>query len=311
MKRVLIFGMGAVLGVLSLSQCGMLKNSASAMALKAQRLKDDGEANRFDVNEGNTGGGGIAGVGNVSPRVRASQLPDEDDIVWAPEDPNEPIQQLEELWQKPVKDSWYVSYDEAMTASRQSGKPVLIWFTHSGSSPLCKVLSAELFSTNLFEKWASEKVIRLRVDSAVYDDNEDLKARKIEYVKKLKKRYKILGAPVVLMVSPREAIFGRYVGYRSGDPGFYLGRLKNSYRVAMEDYGKWRDEMEEKGYRVWHDRRGRTVFAKLLRYSKGRLLLVEPDGTKSQTTESKLSRADRDWVKRKKQEYESAQLRRG
>lgn len=305
--KLLLMNVGSLLGMLTVSVltllcsgCGALKTSGNAIALKAQQLKADGAEDNFNVNQGNSGGSASSGLLGMTARVNTGQLPNEADIVWAPEDPDQPIEQLEELWSKPIKDAWYDSYEEAMQTSRQSGRPVLIWFTNSASSPTCKLLSAELFSRSQFKSWADEKVIRLRVDANILDDNDDRRVRKEEYVNDLKKRYKVLGAPVVVLISPRGSVFGKYRGYKSGDPVYYLGRLKNAQRVATRDYGQWREEMEKKGYRVWHDRKGRSLFAKLLRYSKGRVLLIEPDGKKSQTVESRLSKEDRNWIQEQK-----------
>lgn len=280
------------------SSCGMIGNSATAMKQKADKMRSNKDAH--DINDSNSGGGALAGLAGITPQVNTSRLPAESDILWAPEDPNAPIEELEELWTQPLKTDWYISYDEALSAARREGKPVLIWFTDSKSSPTCKQLSNEVFSVKQFENWADENVVRLRIDSYVRDDNEDRLDRKIEYVKNLKERYKVLGSPVVLMLSPRGTVFGRYVGYKSGSADFYFGRLKQSHHVSMSDYGEWKESMEKRGYRVWHDNRGRTVFAKLLRYSNGQLLLVEPDGRKSRTTEKKLSPEDRQWLENEK-----------
>lgn len=272
----------------------MLQNSASAIQQKASG------GDSHDINDNNSGGGTLGGLAGLTPQVTASQLPAESDIVWAPEDPNAPIAELEELWTQPLKTEWYVSYDEAISAARREGKPVLIWFTNSKSSPTCKQLSNEVFSVKQFEDWADEHVVRLRVDSFIQDDDEDRLARKHEYVENLKEQYKILGAPVVIMISPRKTVFGRYVGYKSGGADFYFGRLKHSYDIAMDDYGEWKESMEKRGYRMWHDNRGRAVFAKLVQYHKGQLLLVEPDGRRSRTSEKKLSPEDKRWIENEK-----------
>jgi hypothetical protein len=57
--------------------------------------------------------------------------------------------------------------------------------------------------------------------------------------------------------------------------------------------------MESKGYRTWSDARGRAVFAKVVRYRKGKIWLVEPDGKKSYALVSKLSTEDRQYIERK------------
>lgn len=267
-------------------------------------LGDDDEKSQKEEDPGQpitaeNGGGLLAGLSDVNPQVNAHLLPAEDDIVWAEEDPNKPMA-LDEVWSKPTQSDWYVSYKKALNDSRKSGKPLLIWFTNSASSPTCKLLSNELFSTSQFKDWADENVILLRLDSNVQESDDHLRTQKREYIDGLKRRYKVLGAPVVQVLSPRGNSYGNYRGYRSGDPGFYFGRLKTAQVNAKNDYGRWRENLEKKGYRMWHDLRGRTLFAKLLRYSKGDVLLVEPDGTKSKTHESKLSSDDARWINEQK-----------
>ena len=101
---------------------------------------------------------------------------------------------------------------------------------------------------------------------------------------------------VVLVLSPRGSEFGKYRGFKSGDAVFYFGRLKNAHRNAVLDYGQWREELERKGYRVWHSHSGRKVFAKPRRLVDDTLHLITPDGALSKTSLSKLSPEDRAWV---------------
>lgn len=224
------------------------------------------------------------------------QLYSEESIVWADEDPTKPMEALDELWEREPQDSWYESYSEAMRISRKEGKPVLLWFTNMRSNTASKALMDEVFSQAKFEEWANESVICLRIDSNVQDGDADRRERKRDYVRKLRKRYKVMGAPVVLMLSPRGTQFGKYRGYKKGDPLFYFGRLKSGYRNAMEDYGNWREEYESKGYRVWHDHKGRKVFAKPISLKDGVLMLKDPEGKRSKTSLKKLSAEDRAWV---------------
>ena len=62
---------------------------------------------------------------------------------------------------------WEESETIAKQRAAREGKPLLIWFTDSARSPMCKALNQELFSTPDFGMWASEKIIRLRVDANV------------------------------------------------------------------------------------------------------------------------------------------------
>jgi hypothetical protein len=173
---------------------------------------------------------------------------------------------------------------------------------------MCKALNEELFSTPDFEKWAAENLIRLRVDANVQVDDPDLsladkESRLVDlknHVARLKKQYKVLGHPVVVMLNPAGEKIGQYRGYKRGDADFTWGLIKQGEAASSHAYQGWRTSMEKKGYREWRDRQERKVFAKLVSYADGALTLIEPDGTRSRTHENKLSDADRAWIAEQK-----------
>ena len=98
------------------------------------------------------------------------------------------------------------------------------------------------------------------------------------------------------MLSPRGTQFGKYRGYKTGGSLFYFGRLKSAHRNALADYGNWREEYEAKGYRIWHDNKGRKVFAKPVSLKSGEITLKNPEGKRSKTSLKKLSPPDQAWV---------------
>ncbi|HEY8962550.1 MAG TPA: thioredoxin family protein [Luteolibacter sp.] len=253
------------------------------------------------------GGSPVTPGGNVAPAPL--NFTPESDIAWTdPDHPEAGIPELNTLLEGPKRGPWEENDKEAFRRASREGKPVLIWFTDSKNSPGCKALSAELFSKGEFESWAKERFVRLRVDSQIRQRDPNLsldeaatkEATLREYTATLKKRYKVLGHPTVLVLSPDGEVIGRYKGYKSGDADYFWGLLKQGDTVAQKRYGEWRAGMEKKGYREWQDRSGRKVFAKLLAYSEGKLLLVEPDGARSKTTEARLSDADREWIRQQK-----------
>jgi thioredoxin-related protein len=234
--------------------------------------------------------------------------PEEDIVYTDPDNPDAGIPELTDLLSNAKRGPWEQSETIARRISMREGKPLLIWFTDSASSPMCKAVSQELFSTNDFGKWATEKLVRLRVDAEIKIDDPDLDLGSSEdrrvalknYNAELKKRYKILGYPSLVMLNPSGEVIGRYRGYKRGEADFLWGQLKHSEAVAAESYKGWRSGLEKKGYREWQDRRGRKVFAKLTSYSQGTLTFIEPDGTRSRTQEDNLSDADRTWIAEQK-----------
>ena len=278
-------------GMLAMTGCQSLKEAGGEM--KELVGMDD------QVIEQDRSPGKLKDLSSITPVVNIGQenLYSEDKIVWADEDPDKPMEELEGLWKQGPKDHWLRSYEMAMKEARVKGMPVMIWFTNSRSAATSKSLADELLDTSDFEAWASDHVVRLRVDSFIQDDDAKRADKKRDYVQRLRKQYKVLGAPVVVMLSPRGTQFGKYTGYRPGAPEFFMGRLKQSQKLALEDHANWRQEYEARGYRVWHDLKGRKVFAKPISLKEGTLGLVSPEGKRSQTSVKRLSAQDQLWIK--------------
>jgi hypothetical protein len=260
-------------------------------------------------------GQAVAAGGNVQAQALAvaNATPDSEVFFTDPDAPDDLAPELSKLLESQSKGPWEQSETVAKQRASREGKPLLIWFTDSSvsGSAMSKALSEELFSTSDFEKWASEHLVRLRVDANVRagGDNPNFSldqkmSRETEirnYVTELKKRYKVIGHPVVLMLNPSGEVIGRYRGYKRGEAAYFWGLIKQGEAVASNAYKNWREKLGKKGYREWQDPRGRKVFAKLAAYQDGNLLLIEPDGTRSKTKESNLSSADRDWLKQQKE----------
>ena len=123
------------------------------------------------------------------------------------------------------------------------------------------------------------------------------------YVARMKKTYKALGYPTVILLNPSGEVIGRYCGYKRGDAEYFWGRLKHGEAVSASAYQSWRAGLEKKGYREWQDNKNRNVFAKLTGYANGTLTLIEPDGTRSRTQEKILSDKDRAWIAEQKKRH--------
>ena len=241
----------------------------------------------------------------ATPAVAANITPDSEIVFTDPDNPEAKLPELATLLAAPQRGPWEESETIAKQRAAREGKPLLIWFTDSARSPLCKALADELFSTPAFEKWASEKLIRLRIDAKIQDTNPNLSLDEKEtrladirnYVARMTKTYKALGCPSVFLLNPSGEVIGRYRGYKRGQAAYFWGQLKHGEEVSATAYKSWRASLENKGYREWHDRQQHKVFAKPTSYSNGILLLIEPDGTRSRTHESKLCDEDRAWLK--------------
>ena len=255
-------------------------------------------------------GTAVVAGGNIPAGAAAVNFTPSEDIVYTdPDNPDAVIPELATVLSGPKRGPWEESETIAKQRSVREGKPLLIWFTDSQSSPMCKAISQELFSTNDFGNWATENLVRLRVDSANIktddpdadlSDSEDYRARVKAYYVALKKRYKVMGYPALVVLSPNGEVVGQYRGYKRGNAKFVWGQLKQAHAISMESYKGWRAGMEKKGYREWQDRGDRKIFAKLVSYSKGELVLIEPNGSRARTKEASLSDKDRAWIAEQK-----------
>jgi len=247
----------------------------------------------------------VPGGNAAAPSAPVNLTPDEEIVFTDPDNPEANLPELSTLLAAPKRRGpWEESETIAKQRAAREGKPLLIWFTDSARSPMCKALSQELFSNPDFEKWAAERLIRLRVDANAQADDPNLsldeKNSKLvdmkNYVTRLKKTYKVLGHPSVLMLNPSGEVIGRYRGYKRGEADYFWGLIKHGEAVSASAYQDWRASLEKKGYREWQDRKERKVFAKLTGYSNGTLTLIEPDGTRCRTHENQLSDNDRAWI---------------
>jgi thiol-disulfide isomerase/thioredoxin len=60
--------------------------------------------------------------------------------------------------------SWHDSFENALTESGQTGRPILAIFTGSDWCPHCKTLEDHVLDTPAFADWARERVVLLEID---------------------------------------------------------------------------------------------------------------------------------------------------
>ena len=241
---------------------------------------------------------------------KSIQLTPLDDLVFTGDAQSaEDVEELTKVLAAAKSDpAWENSEAVARVRSVREGKPLLIWFTNSARSPLCKVLERELFTNPEFESWAGEHLVRLKVDAVFVSrgttmsfDEADEKAYAVKVqAEALKKRYRVMGFPALVVLKPGGEVLGHIRGYQSGEATLVWGRLKHMASVASQGYRQWRANLEAKGYREWKNPAGRSIFAKLASYKEGDILLIDPDGARFRTHESKLSKEDQAWIEEQK-----------
>lgn len=280
---------------------GMMSGSGGASAARYKETSDDVAVGTAPVEAGFlptrvTEGTFVDGV----------ELPTDDQIVWAEMDPNAEVELGKDFVERPKqKGPWYRSFRQARRESMRTGKPLLIWFTRTGSpaSPMCARLKREVFAAHDFGDWADENLIRLKVDASggERETNEfgqiaSSQIEKRKYAEKLKEQFHVMGHPTLIVVQPDGAVYTQERGYDRGGKKELWGKLKNAVLTIKHNHDIWERNMAAKGYRRWKGKNGQEVFAKLLRYREPYLLLAEPDGHKIKTSQKDLSKADRGWI---------------
>jgi len=247
-------------------------------------------------------GGNVVTPGGNIPGTAPAITPEDELVFTDPDNPDAGIPELSSVLTAPKKGPWEKDETVARRRSYREGKPLLILFTDSMANPMCKAIDQELFARHDFGDWADEKLVRLRVDvnERLEDASHDERIRAKNRATELKKRYKVLGHPSLLVLNPSGEVIGRYRGYSRGQADFTWGQIKHAEIVSTNSNREWRSNLEKKGYREWQDNKGRKVFARLVSYSKGELVLVEPDGFQSKTHENRLSDSDQTWIKQQK-----------
>ncbi|MFT5303319.1 MAG: thiol:disulfide interchange protein [Mariniblastus sp.] len=119
---------------------------------------------------------------------------------------------------EPVKLTiWHDSYENAVAASRESGKPILADFTGSEWCSWCVKLKRDVFETPEFKAWARDNVVLLELDYPSPRKPAGMFAQQGPIQKQnaaLKDRYSISSFPTVLMLNPNGDVLGK-LGYKN------------------------------------------------------------------------------------------------
>lgn len=232
-----------------------------------------------------------------------------EDIVWTTPDQTEDAlsEELQEILGRERKDDgpWLRSYRRAVSKAQGEGKPLLIWFTDSRRSALCKKIDRDVFAKPGFEEWAQDRIVKVAVDKEVGDrtslDSEGAQAAaRYKYNEKLRRKYKVLGYPTIILQMPDGRIKRTMRGFTNADSELYFGQLQGDVKEAQEEIASWRASLQAKGYRDWKSRDGASIFCKLVKYTPERVTLVNAMGRRYKVPVSRLSAADQAWLEAEK-----------
>jgi len=118
---------------------------------------------------------------------------------------------------------WITDFGQAASYAKNSGLPILLYFTGSDWCPPCIRLKDEVFSKQEFKDYAKESLILLELDFP-RDKPQSNEMREANAT--LRDRFKVTGYPTVILMDGNEQEIAR-TGYRPGGATAYIAHLKS------------------------------------------------------------------------------------
>lgn len=132
---------------------------------------------------------------------------------------------------------WKTDYKEAVAESKQTQKPIILFFTGSDWCTWCKKLEREALDTPEFLNKAGSAYIFVLLD---YPRKTTLSKVLTEQNKRLKEKFKISSYPTLILIDGDEKVIGK-TGYRKGGGGSYANHLKE----MVEQYERFQNKMDK------------------------------------------------------------------
>jgi thiol-disulfide isomerase/thioredoxin len=121
-------------------------------------------------------------------------------------------------------DGWLTSYEGALAAAEETGRPILTIFTGSDWCQHCLTLEKNVLHTEIFREWARERVVLLMIDLPKQGiSQEERHARSRVCIK-----YGVRSFPSTLLVAPD----GQKIAGHSG----YLGQSAAAWVAALDEH---------------------------------------------------------------------------
>ncbi len=118
---------------------------------------------------------------------------------------------------------WITDYDQALKLAQDLNRPVLMNFTGSDWCSWCIKLSKEVFTEDVFLKYAKENLVLLKLDfpKRIQQTPEEKAANE-----KLAQQFKVSGFPTIVLLNPKGDEVAR-TGYQPGGANVYVAHLKS------------------------------------------------------------------------------------
>ncbi len=121
-----------------------------------------------------------------------------------------------------AKDGWMTNFAKAQKKAQQEKKLMLVDFTGSDWCPWCMKLENEVFSKDVFKKFAAKNLVLVFLD---FPRSKSQSAAIKMQNSALSQKYGIRGFPTVLLLDSNGKVVAR-TGYRRGGAENYVKYLK-------------------------------------------------------------------------------------
>lgn len=180
---------------------------------------------------------------------------------------------------------WNRSGSDAIDEAKRRGLPLLIFFSHHSSPPALEMETTLSNSADLTRD--DPRFIAIRLD--FYDKDTSGS----EYYKSLRDRYKIRGYPVLLVALPDGTELKRQSGCSKDWKSNVNHWLDDAAHRAQSGIDLHRSRLASKKYRMWKNKDGQEVFARLESQDANKLVFTTEWGATIHTFTNRLSEEDR------------------
>lgn len=200
--------------------------------------------------------------------------------------------------------SWFEDYNRALRFSRREGRPMLLWFHDSTTSPKSNTLGQHVLYTNRFDAWCKDRVTRVLLDAGEGANvpNAPKPKYSLSEIRKMGQRFGVKRNPAVVVISmsgDTEVVFD---GVEDGNWGYYESQIRQAIERAEKKYEQYKDKLRDRGYRDWTiARKKKPLFARYVRYDQQteRVYLKETGGRIGSVRVANLSEEDRTYIREK------------
>lgn len=135
--------------------------------------------------------------------------------------------------------TWLTNYEQAVNQSKETSKPIILFFTGSDWCPWCTTLEEEVLDTSDFAEAAGDKFIFVKLDFPQYSPQD---AAVSAQNKQLQRKYDIRSFPSIVIINSAQQQIG-VTGYRAGGPKAYAAHLLN----IVNSYSGYKDKLGKLG----------------------------------------------------------------